>query len=127
MKELNDLFAVPKVVKCGGEDVEILPIRLGDIPKVVPLVTKLGPLLDGGIDGMIAAISGEKGEAVLDLLALFARRPRTWVDELRADEALDLLVETLEVNASFFVTTLMPKLVGVQSKMTLTASSSNEK
>ena len=40
-------------------------------------------------------------------------KPRAWVDDLAADEAILLAAKVIEVNADFFTRTVMPRLDGV--------------
>ena len=40
-------------------------------------------------------------------------KPRAWVDELAADEAILLAAKVIEVNADFFTRTVIPKLNGL--------------
>ena len=47
---------------------------------------------------------------MLGAIAVAVARPRAWVDELAADEALLLAAKVIEVNADFFTRTVMPRL-----------------
>ena len=46
-------------------------------------------------------------------------KPRAWVDELAADEAILLAAKVIEVNADFFTRTVIPKLDGLFATMKL--------
>ena len=57
--------------------------------------------------------AGELGRLAGDpQLELAVGKPRAWVDELAADEAILLAAKVIEVNADFFTRTVMPRLNG---------------
>jgi hypothetical protein len=55
-----------------------------------------------------ASVALELGLA--PLIAIAVGRPRTWLDELAADDAILLAAKVIEVNADFFTRTVIPKL-----------------
>jgi transcriptional regulator with PAS, ATPase and Fis domain len=55
----------------------------------------------------------ERGDDLLSAIAIAVGKPRAWVDELAADEAILLAAKVIEVNADFFTRTVMPRLDGV--------------
>ena len=56
---------------------------------------------------------GERGDDLLSAIAIAVGKPRQWVDDLAADEAILLAAKVIEVNADFFTRTVMPKLDGL--------------
>ena len=56
---------------------------------------------------------GERGDDLLSAIAIAVGKPRAWVDELAADEAILLAAKVIEVNADFFTRTVIPKLDGL--------------
>ena len=61
-----------------------------------------------GIDWL--ALFGERGDDLLTAVSIAVNKPRAWVDELAADEAILLAAKVIEVNADFFTRTVMPRL-----------------
>jgi len=61
------------------------------------------------------ALFGERGDDLLSAIAIAVRKPREWVDDLAADDALLLAAKVMEVNADFFTRTVIPKLDGLFS------------
>ena len=59
------------------------------------------------------ALFGERGDDLLTAIAIAAGKPRAWVNELAADEALLLAAKVIEVNADFFTRTVIPRLDGL--------------
>ena len=51
--------------------------------------------------------------SLLAAIAIAVAKPRQWVDDLAADEAILLAAKGSEVNADFFTRTVLPKLDGL--------------
>jgi hypothetical protein len=65
------------------------------------------------------ALFGERGDDLLSAIAIAVGKPRAWVDELAADEAILLAAKVIEVNADFFTRTVIPKLDGLFTQVKL--------
>ena len=65
------------------------------------------------------ALFGERGDDLLSAIAIAVGKPREWVDDLAADEAILLAAKVIEVNADFFTQTVIPKLDGLFAQMKL--------
>ena len=78
---------------------------------------------------VLGLLSGEHGESALDAVAIAVRKPRSWLDALLADEALELAFAAVEVNVDFFVRRALPLIEAEMEQMTrrfgLTASSAS--
>ena len=113
--EANELeVLVPPLVELtiGGETLTLKPLKVGQLPAflraVGPILSKLSaPEIDW------LALLGLRGDDLLTALAIATGKPRTWVDELAADEAILLAAKVLEVNADFFTRMVLPKLDGL--------------
>jgi hypothetical protein len=84
----------------------LTPIRLGELPRLLAVVRPLASELSADPDWL--ALLGQHGEAMLDLLAITARRERAWVNDLPLDDAVQLAAAVFEVNADFFVGRVVP-------------------
>jgi len=116
--ERNELeVLVPPVVELtiGGDTLTLQPLKVGQLPAFLRAV---GPILQKltapEIDWL--ALLGMRGDDLLAALAIATGKPRAWVDELAADEAILLAARVLEVNADFFTRTVIPKLDGLFPK-----------
>lgn len=110
--ELAALFPTPSFVRAGGEEIEVSPLRLGEIGT-------LGAILAG--DGL--AVLTNPGAALIHqpetaarILAVLVRRPAEWFQSLPLADAADLFHVALEVNADFF-TRSGPALIGAVRAM----------
>lgn len=103
---------VPQVVTVAGTAVELTPIRLGELPRLLaavrPIAADLSADLSAEPDWL--DLLARHGEAVLELLALATRRDRAWIEGLALDEAVTLAAAVFEVNADFFVRRVAPSI-----------------
>ena len=116
--EANELdVLIPPLVELsiGGETLILAPLKVGQLPAFLRAV---GPILQKltapEIDWL--ALLGMRGDDLLTALAIATGKPRAWVDELAADEAILLAAKVMEVNADFFTRMVLPKLDGLFPK-----------
>lgn len=112
---MNDLDTlVPQGIELviDGEPLVIKPLKVGQLPgflrAISPVMQQISSI---EIDWL--ALFGERGDDLLSAIAIAVGKPRAWVDELAADEAILLAAKVIEVNADFFTRTVMPRLDGV--------------
>ena len=96
----------PVVVTLSGTALELTPIRLGELPRLLAVVRPLAEEITSDPDWM--ALLGRHGDAVLDLLAITTRRERAWINDLQLADAVQLAAAVFEVNADFFVRRVVP-------------------
>lgn len=106
MDAFNTFPPSPVVVTLSGGALELTPIRLGELPRLLAVVRPLASDLAADPDWL--ALLGQHGEAMLDLLAITTRRERAWVNDLPLDDAVQLAAAVFEVNADFFVGRVLP-------------------
>lgn len=112
---MSDLDAlVPQVAELviDGEPLLIKPLKVGQLPGFLRAISPVMQQISSTeIDWL--ALFGERGDDLLSAIAIAVNKPRAWVDELAADEAILLAAKVIEVNADFFTRTVMPRLDGV--------------
>ena len=106
---------VPQVVTVAGVAIELTPIRLGELPRILAAVRPIAAYLSAEPDWLV--LLGRHGEAVLELLALATRRDRAWIEALALDEAVQLAAAVFEVNADFFVAHVVPAIQGAAQRL----------
>ena len=106
---------VPKVVTVAGTAVELTPIRLGELPRLLAAVRPLAADLSAEPDWF--DLLARHGEAVLELLAITTRRERAWINDLSLDDAVQLAAAVFEVNADFFVRQVAPAIQGAAQRL----------
>ncbi len=112
---MNDLDTlVPQGIELviDGEPLVIKPLKVGQLPGFLRAISPVMQQISStAIDWL--ALFGERGDDLLSAIAIAVGKPRVWVDELAADEAILLAAKVIEVNADFFTRTVMPRLDGV--------------
>ena len=111
MSDLETLIPQAVELVIDGEPLVIKPLKVGQMPAFLRAITPVMQQIGGdGIDWL--TLIGERGDELLTAVSIAIGKPRAWVDELAADEAILLAAKVIEVNADFFTRTVMPRLNG---------------
>jgi len=109
MSDLETLIPQAVELVIDGEPLAIKPLKVGQMPAFLRAITPVMQQIGGdGIDWL--ALFGERGDDLLTAVSIAVGKPRAWVDALDADQAILLTAKVLEVNADFFIRTVMPRL-----------------
>ena len=109
MSDLETLVPQGIELVIDGEPLAIKPLKVGQMPAFLRAITPVMQQLTAHeIDWL--ALFGQQGDDLLSAIAIAVGKPRAWVDELAADEAIVLAAKVIEVNADFFTRTVLPKL-----------------
>lgn len=121
MSDLDKLVPQAFEITLAGEAVSVKPLKVGQMPAFLRAITPVMQQIGGdGIDWL--ALFGERGDDLLTAVAIAVGKPRAWVDDLAADEAILLAAKVIEVNADFFTRTVMPKLDGLFAQASTVAA-----
>lgn len=112
MSDLEQLIPQATDLAIHGETLAIKPLKVGQMPAFLRAITPVMHHLNRSEIDWIA-LFGERGDDLLSAIAIAVGKPRSWVDDLAADEAIVLAAKVIEVNADFFTRTVMPKLDGL--------------
>jgi hypothetical protein len=108
--DLTTLFPAPVAVEVRGESLNILPLKVGQIP---PLMRALGPAARDMFNGETIdwlLLLERHSDSVIDALAIAIGKPRTWMDALPPSDLLRLARAVLEINRDFFTQSVKPEL-----------------
>jgi hypothetical protein len=112
MSDLETLIPQAVELTIGGEALAIKPLKVGQMPAFLRAVSPvMEHLTRGEIDWLL--LFGDHGDDLLSAIGIAVGKPRPWVDELAADEAILLAAKVIEVNADFFTRTVLPRLDGL--------------
>lgn len=128
--DLDVLEPAATAVSFRGEQVEITPLTVGHLPRLVRLarpvidalleldpeqLARIAPV--GGAPGagadtlaVLMQLVGDHGESVIDALALCTGRKREWIASGELDEFVALAATVIGVNRDFFTRKLAPLL-----------------
>ena len=111
MSELETMVPQGIELLIAGEPLLVKPLQVGQLPSLLRAISPvMQQMASSEIDWL--ALFGERGDDLLSAIAIAVAKPRAWVDELAADEAILLAAKVIEVNADFFTRTVMPRLNG---------------
>ncbi|MBP9904502.1 MAG: hypothetical protein KBF66_03015 [Rhodoferax sp.] len=112
MTDLEKLIPQDTLVQVAGETLVISPLKVGQLPAFLRVISPVMTQLSQPHIHWLA-LFGQHGEDLLSAIGIAVRKPREWVDDLAADDALLLAAKVMEVNADFFTRTVIPKLDGL--------------
>ena len=109
MSDLDKLVPQACEITLADETVSVKPLKVGQMPAFLRAITPVMQQINSnGIDWL--ALFGQQGDDLLTAVSIAVGKPRAWVDDLAADEAIVLAAKVIEVNADFFTRTVMPRL-----------------
>ena len=112
MSELETIVPQGIELLIAGEPLLVKPLKVGQLPGFLRAISPvMQQMASTEIDWL--GLFGERGDDLLSAIAIAVDKPRAWVDELAADEAILLAAKVIEVNADFFTRTVMPRLDGL--------------
>ena len=112
MTDLEKLIPQSTELAIHGELLAIKPLKVGQMPTFLRSISPvMQHLTRSEIDWL--TLFGERGDDLLSAISIAVGKPRVWVDDLAADEAIALAAKVMEVNADFFTRTVIPKLDGL--------------
>lgn len=106
----------PQSLEIAGDTLALTPIRVGEVPVLLAAIKPIAPHLVNGDPDWLALLT-EHGDAILDALAIAARRPREWVEALSLDDAVQLATALFEVNVDFFVQRVVPAIQSAAARI----------
>jgi hypothetical protein len=106
MTDFQTFPPAPVVVQLSCGALELTPVRLGELPRLLAVVQPFADAISAEPDWL--DLLAAHGNGVLELLALTTRRERAWVDDLSLDDAVQLAAAVFKVNADFFVHRVVP-------------------
>ena len=121
MSELETMVPQGIELLIAGEPLLVKPLKVGQLPGFLRAISPvMQQMASTEIDWL--GLFGERGDDLLSAIAIAVGKPRAWVDELAADEAILLAAKVIEVNADFFTRTVMPRLDGLITQASTVAA-----
>lgn len=104
----------PRRIDVGGKPLDILPLRVRQIPAFARAVGGAAHLLMGG---NLAAAVALHGEDIIKAMAVATGESDDYLGDLLPDDFLLLVATVMEVNADFFVQRVAPQIQAIQCKV----------
>ena len=102
---------VPETVTVAGVSLDIVPLKLGELPAFARALGPLAAKLTAEPDWL--RLLSEEGEALIQALSIACRQPVAWIEGLALDEAIRLAEIVFEANADFFIQRVVPEITRV--------------
>ena len=109
MSELDTLVPAGIDLRIAGEAIILKPLKVGQLPAFLRVISPVMKHLSAGEINWLE-LFGERGDDLLAAIAIAVGKPRDWVDDLAADDAILLAAKVIEVNADFFVQRVVPTI-----------------
>jgi hypothetical protein len=113
-----------KHLQIAGRDITIAPVKVKDLPAFVraitPLVRRISAVGHADIDWVDVML--HHADEVVTATALGAGVEVAWLNEQTPEVLVSLAIAVVEVNAGFFMQTLLPQLLGAAERITRIAN-----
>lgn len=109
MSNLETLVPSSFELTINDDVIKIQPLRIGQLPAFLRAISPVIQQLTAPSINWLDLFS-EHGDNLLSAIAIALKKPRQWVDELSADEAILVSAKVIEVNADFFARTVIPRV-----------------
>lgn len=119
-----DAFApTPCILRVGGCDLTILPLKMRQIPPFSRAVKLVAPYLLA--DQMLLAVQ-DQYDSLRDAVAIAAQVEVEWLGDLYPDDFILLAAAVVEVNADFFARRVLPAIRTASEAVTRAISAARE-
>ena len=103
-------------------EVKLSPFKFTQFPKVIQILTSYTESIDISkdldINDFVAILTREDGEAIFQLILMCCPgKDRAWLDELNADDGIQLLSKVIEMNLDFFIQKLTPSITKLSERV----------
>lgn len=131
--DLTTLFPAPAMVTIGGREIEIMPLTMGQIAKIIKLlkgisfieyifpVNKPDPA-NKVIDWF--ELLAEKGDDLIEVVAIASHQKKENLCQWYVDDFIKIAVKVIEVNADFFTRRAIPAVSQAMVGLASVSSSS---
>ncbi|MGD9599933.1 MAG: hypothetical protein AB7P94_16845 [Steroidobacteraceae bacterium] len=123
MSDLDVIKPAATSATFGGREVQIQPLKVGQLPAFARAIKPLGAAIEQVATGAkalnLAALLdmvAEHGDAVIEATAIGSGVQRAELEQGTPDELITLAVAVLKVNADFFRGRLTPAVVAAVAK-----------
>jgi hypothetical protein len=106
---LEAIAAVETVIKFGGRDVAIRPLKVGQLPPFARAIKPVLPFVahaftEGGLSAaFVVEVIAEHGEQVIEAVSVASGVPAAEISDADPEDFLPLVTTVLNVNKDFFV------------------------
>lgn len=107
------ILAPQEVVSTKSGDVVVKPFKFTQFPRVIEILSGFSSAvtLDNLEAGdIVNLLMRNQGEDLFELMCMASGQNKEWLDQLEADEGIELLMKVVEQNMDFFNKKLIPTI-----------------
>ena len=122
--QLDTIFPQDRIVTIKDVEINIKPFKFGKLPQVFRTIEPIAEIFqqlvkeEAGQLKLYSALIARGGDNVIELIVVGSGQERSWVCDLDLDEGIELLSAIVEVNSSFFIQKILPRLEQTLPKVT---------
>lgn len=113
--ELETLITQPVEIEINGEMLEIKPLTIGQLTRVMKALKPALADINGDIN--ITILAADHGDTLLSAVAAATGKDVAWLDKLQTDDFIRLAGNLLEVNADFFTRRVLPEITAAVERI----------
>lgn len=113
--ELETLIPQPVEIEIGGETLEIKPLTIGQLTRVMKAIKPALADIQGEINLTMLAV--DHGDTLLAAVAAATGMDAAWLDKLQTDDFIRLAGNLLEVNTDFFTRRVLPEITAAVERI----------
>lgn len=118
METLEKIVPIPARRDIAGERMDITPIKTRELPAMMRAIKPIAAKVQS--EDIMGAFL-DNPDALIEAVAIGARKSREWVDALDLDDLVALAGDVLEVNGDFFIRAVLPGVTEAINRMTALA------
>jgi hypothetical protein len=107
--DLTELLPLPLELKLGGKTLALSPLKVGELTAFSRAIAPVIAVLQAGDADLLGLIANHT-ETVVTAVAVAAREPREWINDLTVGELVLLAAKVIEVNADFLSRSVLPQI-----------------
>lgn len=122
--DLNVIAPAATAATFNGREIQIRPLKVGQLPAFARAIKPLGGSIEGIATGAqvlgvatILAMVADHGEAVVEAVSIATGVPAAELNDSTPDQLAELIVLVLKVNADFFKGRLTPAILGAVNRV----------
>lgn len=107
------ILAPQETISTKLGNVIVKPFKFTQFPRVIEILSGFSSSIN--VDNLSAGdivnlLMRNQGEDLFELLCMASGKDKSWLDELEADEGIELLMKVVEQNMDFFNRKLIPSI-----------------
>ncbi|MGA1256115.1 MAG: DUF6631 family protein [Candidatus Nanopelagicaceae bacterium] len=119
------VLAPQEIVSTKSGDVVVKPFKFTQFPRVIEILSGFSSTVN--LDNLEAGdivnlLMKNQGQDLFELMCMASGQSQEWLDQLEADEGIELLMKVVEQNMDFFNKKLIPTIARFSERVASVAT-----